>query len=275
MDSIYLVETKSIRCLSCLLCWQPTVKCVNSNMLSQVKSVRLVGVLDVYSELKRNLGVRVTLPKLYQLFSVLGYLFATIGQLTIAHTGVGRVFFVFNAIFFSCYAYMAYLTLAYNKEVEVGRRTFFPSSNSSFNSTRHTVNLPALVGWVTLNIISAYIWINEGRKSFTSAFKQEWLAALGFLMQSLGSTRAGFTACMTSAAEIQPFDGAMTLATANLLAGLSLIPLALESPLARVYIAGYAAVLYSTLINAYYAFKTEKKPISVRNSPDEVLPAKL
>jgi len=238
---------------------QPLKKLLPSLLAAYSQSVGLVGVADMYAEFKRSLGVRVTLPKLYQAFSVLGYLFSTIGQLTITHTGVGRVFFVFNAIFLSCYAYMAYLTMAYNQGLETPSRFFQP--NRSFNSTRHTVNLPALIGWVTLNVITTYIWINEGRKSLTTTYKNELLAAIGFLMQSIGNTRAGFTACMTSQPEIQPFDGAMTIFAANLLAVFSLITLAKDSPVARIYIAGYMTVLYNTLLNAYYAFKQEREEI--------------
>jgi len=236
---------------------KPLKNLLPSLLAAYSQSVGLVGVADMYAELKRNLGVRVTLPKLYQAFSVLGYLFATIGHLTITHTGVGRVFFVFNAMFFFCYTYMAYLTMAYNQGLEIPSRLFQP--NSIFNSTRHTVNVPALVGWVTLNVITTYIWINEGRKSITTTYKNELLAALGFLIQSIGNTRAGFTACMTSNPEIQPFDGAMTIFAANFLAMLSLVTLAKGSPVARVYIAGYMSVLYNTLINAYYAFKQERE----------------
>lgn len=57
----------------------------------------------------------------------------------------------------------------------------------------------------------------------------------------------------------------MTMAAANLMAGLSLIPLARESPVARIYVAGYASVLYNTLVNSYYAFKEVCKPVTQTN----------
>eukprot|EP01124_Arcella_intermedia_P012428 TRINITY_DN18769_c0_g1_i2.p1 TRINITY_DN18769_c0_g1~~TRINITY_DN18769_c0_g1_i2.p1 ORF type:complete len:225 (-),score=31.93 TRINITY_DN18769_c0_g1_i2:396-1070(-) len=148
---------------------KPLKTLLPSLLAAYSQSVGLVGVTDIFSEFKRNLGVKVTLPKLYQTFSVMGYLFSTIGHATITHTGVGRVFFVFNAMFLCCYAYMAYLTVAYNQGLDTSSKFFQPQR--SFLSKRHTVNLPALVGWVTLNVITSYIWINEGRKSLTSTYK--------------------------------------------------------------------------------------------------------
>eukprot|EP01126_Amoeba_proteus_P037055 TRINITY_DN3798_c0_g1_i16.p2 TRINITY_DN3798_c0_g1~~TRINITY_DN3798_c0_g1_i16.p2 ORF type:complete len:133 (-),score=27.72 TRINITY_DN3798_c0_g1_i16:130-528(-) len=121
------------------------------------------------------------------------------------------------------------------------------------------VNIPALIGWVAINIVTCYVWINEGYKSLTTTYKNELLAAIGLLIGSIGNMRAGFSSCFTSTSEIKPFDGAMTMAVANLMAGLSLLPLARDSPVARIYVAGYASILYNTLINAYYAFKEERQ----------------
>jgi len=152
---------------------------------------------------------------------------------------------------------MGYLTVVYNKRLEYPEKFF--EANSKFNTTRHTVNLPALVVWVALNMVTSYVWISEGGKSLANTtYKNELLAAIGFLTASIGKIRSGYVACVTSSSEIKPFVGAMTIAAANLMAGLSLIPLAYESPVARVYVAGYASVLYSTLINSYYAFKEER-----------------
>jgi len=218
------------------------------------KSVDLVGVLNLYQEMRHNLGVKLTVPKLYQVFSIVGYVFQTIGQLTITHTGVGRVFWAFNFLFLCIYTYMGYLTMAYNGRLEYPEEYF-----DNFHSTTNTVNLPALVAWVTLNLAASYVWINEGSKSIANTtYKNELLAAIGFLIASIGQIRAGYVASVTSSSEIKPFVGAMTIAAANLMAGMSLIPLAYNSPVARVYIAGYASVLYSNLINSYYAFKEER-----------------
>lgn len=51
-------------------------------------------------------------------FSQVGYLFQVIGQLTITHTGVGRVLFSFNFVFLCLYLQMAFLTYAYNQRLE-------------------------------------------------------------------------------------------------------------------------------------------------------------
>jgi hypothetical protein len=44
--------------------------------------------------------------------------------------------------------------------------------------------------------------------------------------------------------EITPFVGAATSALASLLSGIALIPYWYKSPMARIYLAGYAAVVY-------------------------------
>lgn len=63
------------------------------------------------------------------------------------------------------------------------------------------VNIPALVGWVTLNIITCYVWINEGAKSITNTtYKNELLASIGLLIASIGNMRAGFSCCLNSTA---------------------------------------------------------------------------
>eukprot|EP01127_Copromyxa_protea_P010950 TRINITY_DN2720_c0_g1_i5.p1 TRINITY_DN2720_c0_g1~~TRINITY_DN2720_c0_g1_i5.p1 ORF type:complete len:169 (-),score=22.03 TRINITY_DN2720_c0_g1_i5:55-561(-) len=161
------------------------------------------------------------------------------------------------------YAYMAYLTFTYNDRVATDN---FFEGNKNFHTTRHMVNMPALVGWVALNIITCYVWINEGAKSLTTTYKNELLASIGLLIASIGNMRAGFSSCLNSTAEIKPFDGAMTMAAANLMAGLALIPLAQESPVARIYVAGYASVLYNTLVNSYYAFKEERSVKKARQT---------
>lgn len=49
--------------------------------------------------------------------------------------------------------------------------------------------------------------------------RNELLASIGLLIASIGNMRAGFSSCLNSTAEIKPFDGAMTMAAANLMAG--------------------------------------------------------
>lgn len=75
---------------------------------------------------------------------------------------------------------MAYLTFAYNDRVATDNffegNKYFQSlviflTSRHFNTTKHMVNIPALVGWVTLNILTFYIWINEGAKSLTTTYK--------------------------------------------------------------------------------------------------------
>eukprot|EP01130_Rhizamoeba_saxonica_P012980 TRINITY_DN550_c1_g7_i1.p1 TRINITY_DN550_c1_g7~~TRINITY_DN550_c1_g7_i1.p1 ORF type:complete len:311 (-),score=32.54 TRINITY_DN550_c1_g7_i1:27-959(-) len=218
--------------------------------------VGLVGVTDIHDELQRNLGVRPTLPKLYQIFSGLGYLFGAIGHMTISHTSVGRVYLVFNVMFTCVYTYMSYLTLVYNKKVESPSKAF---DTAYYRPMGEQVNVMGLVGWVAMLLSTGYIWMNEGRKSLTSTYKSEILASIGFLLTSIGTMRAGFNACMSSSPNIQPFEGAIELAISSLLAGLSFVPLYNKSPIANIYIAGYASVLYSSMINAYYAYKQENR----------------
>jgi hypothetical protein len=54
---------------------------------------------------------------------------------------------------------------------------------------------------------------------------------------------------------MKPYNGAITMALSNIMALFSLLPLIKESPVARVYVAGYASVIYNTLLNSYFAFK--------------------
>ena len=185
---------------------------------------------------------------------------AVIGQLSIRHSSVGRVYLLFNLLFTTIYSYMMYLTFVYNRELDTPSSIFQPKFNffnvsSNSKSTRYSINIPALVGWILIHIFTLYVWINEGRKSLNSKYKNEILAALGFLIQSIGNFRSGFKTVMKSYPEIQPFQGGMLLSLSSLLAGLSFLPLSQVSPIARVYIAGYVSVLYNSLINTYYAWK--------------------
>jgi hypothetical protein len=101
--------------------------------------------------------------------------------------------------------------------------------------------------------------MNEGLHSLKTSLGKEILSALGFLLISIGSMRSGFKASMTSSADITPFAGALTVGLAAALSAFSLIPLLKASPIARIYMAGYASVIYSALLNAFYAFRTERQ----------------
>lgn len=84
----------------------------------------LVGVTDMQVEMSENLGVKLTLPKIYQMLSTIGYLFTVIGHFTIRHSPVGRVFLTFNMLFTLAYAYMIYLTFVYNNDLDPAAKSF-------------------------------------------------------------------------------------------------------------------------------------------------------
>jgi uncharacterized membrane protein len=100
--------------------------------------------------------------------------------------------------------------------------------------------------------------MNEGLQSLKTKLSKEILSAVGFLLISIGHMRSGFKASMTSTADITPFAGALTVGLAAGLSAISLVPLLKASPIARIYMAGYASVIYSALLNAFYAFKMER-----------------
>jgi len=241
---------------------QPIKHYIPSVIAAIGHSVGLVGVKDMHEELTKNLGVKLTLPRTYQFLSTFGSFINTVGQLKFMTTGVGRVFFGFNLLVTCVYAYMLYLTLIYNRTLDSPTQNFEQSLTTT--RRRYTVNVPALVGWFACVLITFYIWIDEGRKSLTSTYKNEVLAAIGFLMMSIGNMRAGFRAAMTSVPELTPFVGAATSALASLLSGLALIPYWSKSPIARIYLAGYASVVYSTILNAFYALKLERQKWKTR-----------
>eukprot|EP01120_Amphizonella_sp_Union-15-10_P013953 TRINITY_DN6591_c0_g1_i1.p1 TRINITY_DN6591_c0_g1~~TRINITY_DN6591_c0_g1_i1.p1 ORF type:complete len:162 (+),score=19.48 TRINITY_DN6591_c0_g1_i1:141-626(+) len=149
---------------------------------------------------------------------------------------------------------MLYLTLVYNGRLEDPRLNFEKTIHA-VSSKRYAVNVPAIVGWILFNIVAGYIWMNEARA--TATLKNEILASLGFLMQSIATLRAGFRTAYTSVPDITPFAAAATVATSRTLSFLSLLPLWNKSPVARIFLAGYASVVYSVILNAYYAFKDE------------------
>jgi hypothetical protein len=247
---------------------------VPSLLAAYGQSVGLVGVKDMYDELHKNLGVKLTLPRTYQILSTLGYLINTISQLKFLNTGVGRVFFGFNLIFTYIYSYMLYLTMTYNRRLETPVRMF----EGLTTMRRNKLNLPALIAWIAVILITMYVWFVEGKASLTSTYKNEILASLGFLLVSIGNVRAGFRAATSSNAEITPFVGAATSAVASLLSLFSLIPLWSKSPIARIYVAGNAAVIYSVLLNAFYSLRKERNKKNVEKkkaSTQSVLRAKL
>jgi hypothetical protein len=150
---------------------QPLRVLLPSLLAAYGKTVGLLGLKDIYDELKKNLGVKLTIPRTYQVFSAVGYLLSTISELALRSTGVGRVFLSFNVIFLLCYSYMLYLTSVYNSRLEESSRTFESSFASSVQTSRQKVNIPALTGLVTINLLTIYTWINEGINSLSSPFK--------------------------------------------------------------------------------------------------------
>lgn len=76
-------------------------------------------------------------------------------------TGVGRVFFLFNAVSLCAHATMAYLTVAYNRHIEPPS-LFQYSQTGSMKRTR--VNIPALIAWVVLNGAVIIVWLGEGHR---------------------------------------------------------------------------------------------------------------
>lgn len=225
------------------------------------QGVALVSALDLHSALRAQLGVRPALPQLLTLVAALGHALSTLAQLPLLGTAVGRVFFAFNALILAVHVHMAYLTLAYNWRLAPRAQRFESLTArslaaSSSASSRPRVNLAALSAWVTLQAAVLRVWLTEGRAS-TSSWR-EALAALGFLLQSLASVRAGLSAALTSRAALPTLDGALSLAAAHALAGLSLLPLR-SAPIARIFLAGYASTLYSALLNAFYAYRQERE----------------
>lgn len=248
------------------------------------KSIGLIGIKDLYDELKKNLGVKLTLTRTYQVFSLLGYLTLTVAELYwTPAAGLGRIFFLINGIYTGAYAYMLFLTMIYNSKLEEGSRAFDASfSRKTESLNRQSLNLPALLGWCTFQTITGYIWLNEARMGIanrarsrlginglnasSSAFSvhtkaplaKEAIAVVAFLLTSLGAMRSGFRSSMTSVPDISPFAGTLTLAMATLLSATALVPMWNKSSIARIYLAGHASVIYSVLLNSYYAFKQEK-----------------
>jgi len=254
-----LVPTTAVWVVLYLLKKQPITELWPSLLAGYGQSVGLAGVKGMHDELKKNLGVKLTLPRLYQVMTTTGYFLYTLSQWAITNTGVGRVYFAFNVIFTIAHAYMLYLTLVYNGRLEDPRLSFEKTIHA-ISAKRYTVNVPAIVGWIGFLIVAGYIWMNEARAAVSSAsFKNEILASLGFLMQSIATLRAGFRTAYTSVPDITPFAGAATVAISRTLSFLSLLPLWKKSPVARIFVAGYASVVYSVILNAYYAFKEEKK----------------
>lgn len=251
------------------------------------KSIGLIGLKDLFEELKKNLGVKMTLTRTYQVFSVLGYLTLTIAELYwTPAAGLGRIFFVINSIYTCAYAYMLFLTMIHNSRLEGGSRAFESSFSQKTDSfRRQSLNLPALLMWCALQTVTGFVWINEARNGIKSRaasrlasvvarapsasqlnfsvhtkapLAKEAIAVIGFLLTSLGAMRSGFRTSMTSVPDISPFAGTLTLAMATLLSTVSLIPMWNKSSIARIYLAGHASVIYSVLLNSYYAFKQEK-----------------
>lgn len=251
------------------------------------KSIGLIGLKDLFEELKKNLGVKMTLTRTYQVFSVLGYLTLTIAELYwTPAAGLGRIFFVINSIYTCAYAYMLFQTMIHNSRLEGGSRAFESSFSQKTDSfRRQSLNLPALLTWCAFQTMTGFVWINEARNGIKSRaasrlasavartpsasqlnfsvhtkapLAKEAIAVIGFLLTSLGAMRSGFRTSMTSVPDISPFAGTLTLAMATLLSTISLVPMWNKSSIARIYLAGHASVIYSVLLNSYYAFKQEK-----------------
>lgn len=152
---------------------------------------------------------------------------------------------------------MAYLTIAYNWQLAPPRRVRFGAQS------RPRVNVLALALWLVLHTWVLRVWQRAARLSLSASASAsapslaQLLAALGFLLQSLASVRAGFTAALTSRAALPSLDAALSQAAAHALAALSLVPLR-AAPIARIFLAGYASTLYAALLNAYYAYRQER-----------------
>lgn len=129
------------------------------------KSIGLIGIKDLYDELKKNLGVKLTLTRTYQTFSLLGYLLTTVAELYwTPAAGLGRIFFVINSIYTGAYAYMLFLTMVYNSRLEGGSKAFESSFSRRTDSlNRQNLNLTALVLWCAFQTATGFIWLNEAR----------------------------------------------------------------------------------------------------------------
>lgn len=88
-------------------------------------------------------------------------------------------------------------------------------------------------------------------------FHRRFVAPQNLRSSSLAHMRALFLT--PTRLDITPFAGAFTVGLATALSGVSLIPLSRTSPIARIYLAGYASVVYSVFLNAFYAWKQEKR----------------
>lgn len=218
------------------------------------QSVGLYGLKNMYDEIKKNLGRKMTQTRSFQVFSFAGSAVYTASLWGIIGTTVGKTFFGFNVIYTLAYGYFLYLTYVYNRDVPDPT----PTGDGGAKRGKGRVHWPSFAGYAAAMAAMLTVWTRETRSAVGSG-SGNFLAIAGFLMSAFASLRAGLRTVLTSVPAITPFSGVAPLASAISLGILSLVPLARDQPVARIYLSGYLTMIYCLVVMAAFSLKEERK----------------
>lgn len=212
------------------------------------QAVALYGLRNMHGHLLKHIGVKRTFTRSFERFSLLGSLIYTTSLFKTIHTVFGKTYFLFNLIYTLIYALFLYLSTLYNRGLP----------HPCQKRERGIIHWPALAGFVWVMSLTSYVWGKELKVSILHGDRYKFLSMVGFLVNSFGILRAGFQTAKSSEPAITPFSAVSPLAVSYTFAALTHAPSFASSPIARVYISGYFAMIYCLVIISYLCLKSER-----------------
>jgi len=245
--SLAMLAPTALWCLRRLNANKPLGETTTQLLVWYSQAVALYGLRNMHAHMWKNIGVKRTFTRSFERFSLLGSLIYTASLFKTINTLFGKTYFLFNLIYTFIYALFVYLSTLYNRGLP----------HPCQKRERGIIHWPALVGFIWVMSLTSYVWGKELRVSILNGNRYKFLSMVGFLVNSAGILRAGFQTVKSSEPAITPFSAVSPLAVAYIFAALTHAPSFASSPIARVYISGYFAMVYCLSIIAYLCLKSE------------------
>eukprot|EP01113_Clastostelium_recurvatum_P001383 TRINITY_DN10569_c0_g1_i7.p1 TRINITY_DN10569_c0_g1~~TRINITY_DN10569_c0_g1_i7.p1 ORF type:complete len:312 (+),score=22.52 TRINITY_DN10569_c0_g1_i7:54-938(+) len=235
--------------------WRGTRPSENINNLFEAvsKVVGLYGLSKLYFEMAERVGVELTMPRTCQTLATIGSIMSTLHYWTASYSNKterrwGRAFLVISLVSSLTFVRMMYLLLVYNRRLECMTQPLAKGVRGDLNNTMgKALHVPYLTVWIGLVYFTMYMWVREARDL---ANDKGVLSAAGFVLSAIGAMQAGIHAISTAYPGLRPLDGVSAIIAAMLLGGMQWLPLWSRSPKSRLYLAGFASVLFALLANA-------------------------
>lgn len=227
--------------------------------------VNLEGLVAMRRHLHANKGVRATMAKSFHLTSMVASGLGVCGAMalpvrpdltSIQHFLGRKVLVVWNALLLLIFVELSVVALLHNRHLPDPGSSASRVAGSRRDRQVHVSF--TLLWWATV-IFLGFHWSRSMPGVLRTARGGEVAMIVGFALHVLAAVRTGFLASRTSHSMVMPESALFATLVGTLIQGAALLPYWHMFALARVYLAGFVAILYSLAINGLLARRARPK----------------